>query len=162
MATPTSDCARTGASFIPSPTNTRVLPLSSFFRYSCIHFTLSSGRHFACTSSSCNVSLTALATSWLSPVSIAAVETPASRNKRMASGASAFNVSAIRMYPAYRPSTARCTAVPISVGAFVCSPASSRYFAFPARTCLPSIFAETPCPASSCTSVTRAVSGSFP
>ena len=97
MATPTSDCASTGASFMPSPTKTSVLPFASLARYACMNCTLSAGRHLACTSSSCKVSPTASAADSLSPVSIATVETPACRNACTACAASGLIVSAIRI-----------------------------------------------------------------
>ena len=91
----------------------------------------------------------------MSPVSITVLVMPAFFRSLIASFACGFNLSEIRMCPAYFPFTATWTIVPTSSHSLY---STFRYFislALPAATGIPSTFAVTPLPLSSSISVTR-------
>ena len=100
MATPTSARESTGASLMPSPTNTSA-PLSLFsFKSASTRSTLSAGKSCACTSSSPSSAPTRSPTACASPVSITVFLTPNSLSLRMASVASGFTSSEMTRCPA--------------------------------------------------------------
>ena len=112
MATPTSARESTGASLMPSPTNTSWRP--SFFSPSrrSTWVTLSAGSSPACTSSMPSRSATVQAASGASPVNITSFSTPSCFRSFRAWAAPGFRASSMRITPAYWPSTARYTSVP--------------------------------------------------
>ena len=107
MAMPISARERTGASLMPSPTKA-----SFFFAGFCCSIsstlaTLSPGSSSLYTWSTPSSSATCWATVRTSPVSMTVFSTPAPRRASIAALAVGFTTSAIRICPAYAPSTAR-------------------------------------------------------
>ena len=106
IAMPISARESTGASLMPSPTKARFSRgrFSSSRASTCV--TLSAGSSPARYSVSPSCEATALAAGSASPVSITARRTPARLSPAMALAAVGLTTSEIKMYPAYRPSTA--------------------------------------------------------
>ena len=106
MAIPISALDNTGASLIPSPTNASFSFSDFCSRSSSTFATLSAGRSSLYTSPIPNSSATLSATRFISPVSITVLVMPAFFRSLTASFACGFNLSEIRICPAYLPSTA--------------------------------------------------------
>ena len=107
MAMPTSERARAGASFIPSPTMATFAPSSCILRTS---FSLSSGSTSATTESTPTLSPMALAVRALSPVSIT-VLMPIAFSSLIAAWLESFTVSERAMIPMIRPSLTKKSGV---------------------------------------------------
>ena len=162
IAIPISASASTGASFIPSPTNTS-FPFSVFvFINSSTFSTFPSGNSSVYTSSSPSSFPTVSPTSFLSPVSITVFLIPFFFNSCIAIFESSFILSAIRIYPANLLFIATYIIVPISLHFVYSIFFSFISFSFPTNILLSCIFAFTPKPDNSSVLDINFVSISFP
>ena len=162
IAIPISARAKTGASFIPSPTNTN-FPFSVFSLSNCSTFsTFPSGNNSVYTLSIPSSLATLSPTSFLSPVSITVCFILFFFRSSIAFLESSFISSDITIYPASSLFIAIYTIVPTSLHFVYFTFFSCINFSFPAKTSLSSILATTPRPDNSSVLEIKFVSISFP